>query len=574
MNYLNTYLATYNTYLTAALYPDVPNYSFFYQVVITVVLLVVIGLLIKVIYDRRKLESIVQERTKSLAQEKVLFSTVLDSIPDVLFCKDSDFNLIRINAAYERLFNKKREDIIGKTELEISNLPDEFAESFQEWDRKILKSGITQRIEEEVPDHNGQIRIFETMKTPIVFNEETIGILGVARDITPRKELEQAIINASNAKTAFIANMSHEIRTPMNSIIGFSELALTEEITPVVQQYLTHILENSTGLLQIINDILDVSKMESGKLELESIPFTLQETFDLCQSALLPKAIEKGIKLKFVKDAVLGNTTLLGDPTRLRQVFINLLSNAVKFTEVGTISLTGEVVNTTESTQTILFQVKDSGIGMDEEQIARVLEPFSQADVSVTRRYGGTGLGLSIVKNIVDAMEGSIEIQSVLGIGTNFTFELTFPVVKAKVHKDSKKHGRPQFDAEILVCEDNSMNQLVIKEHLSRIGIKVVIAENGKEAIDIITARKNEKVQMFNLIFMDIHMPVMGGIEAAEAIAKLNISTPIIALTANVMAADREIYLNHGMADYLSKPFVAQDLWDCLLRYLAPKGWN
>jgi signal transduction histidine kinase/ActR/RegA family two-component response regulator len=379
---------------------------------------------------------------------------------------------------------------------------------------------------------------------------------------------------ADNSKSAFLAHMSHEIRTPMNSILGFSELAMDGEVSDKTKDYLTKIHTNADWLLQIINNILDISKIESGKMELEKIPFDMHELFVSCRTLILPKAVEKGLMLHFYAEPSIGQRPL-GDPTRLRQVFVNLLSNAIKFTESGMIKLYTEILDKTKSTTTMHFEVIDSGIGMTAEQIDKVFNPFAQAETGTTRKYGGTGLGLSITKNIVELMGGKLVVESTPGLGSKFWFNLTFETMEAPIDKTEKKillhdNERPVFSGEILVCEDNDMNQMVICEHLERIGLKAVIAENGKVGVDIVKERMEKNEKMFDLIFMDMHMPVMDGLEAASEIQKLNAGIPIVAMTANIMSNDIEVYKTSGMNDYIGKPFTSQELWQCLMRYLEP----
>ena len=381
--------------------------------------------------------------------------------------------------------------------------------------------------------------------------------------------------SANEAKSVFLANMSHEIRTPMNSIIGFAELALDSNISHKTREYLDKILENSEWLLQIINDILDISKIESGKLELERIPFDLHEIFAHCQTTIMPKALEKGLMLHFYAEPSFGKR-LLGDPTRLRQILINLLSNAIKFTRIGTVKVSSSIIESTENSVTMHFEVRDSGIGMTTEQIERIYEPFMQADSSTTRKYGGTGLGLAICKTIIELFGGELLVESTPGLGSKFSFDIKFDAIDAPAGSSDasmpvNEYEKPYFEGEILVCEDNAMNQQVIFEHLTRVGLHTVVAHNGQEGVDYVRSRLENDQKPFDLIFMDIHMPVMDGLEAASAIEKMNTGTPLVAMTANIMARDRELYEASGLPDFISKPFTSLELWRCLMKYLTPK---
>jgi len=378
--------------------------------------------------------------------------------------------------------------------------------------------------------------------------------------------------DANMTKSTFLANMSHEIRTPMNSIIGFAELAQYGDIPHKTRDYLTNIQESAQWLLNIINDILDISKIESGKIDLEQIPFDLPDIFAHCQSAIIPKTVEKGIMLYCYAEPFIGKR-LLGDPIRLRQVIMNLLSNSVKFTKSGTVKLLASLVEENDTHATVKFEIKDSGIGMTPDQIERIFEPFKQADDSITRRYGGTGLGLTITKNIIELMGGELEVESAPGIGSKFSFELTFELIDSDIVKDIEKIAiddmtQPMFEGEILICEDNSLNQQVICDHLTRVGLKTVVAHNGKEGVNAVAERVKENQKPFDLIFMDIHMPIMDGLEAADKITQLGVKTPIVALTANVMSNDLELYRASGMSETVGKPFTANDLWRCLIRFI------
>jgi len=372
-------------------------------------------------------------------------------------------------------------------------------------------------VEYQLLKKNGEYSYFHASgETTRDKDGNAIRIAGALVDISKAKshlaELENAQENlrqardtaeaANRSKSIFLANISHEIRTPMNSIIGFSELAQDDDIPPKTKQYLANISDNAKWLLNIINDLLDSTKIESGKIILEHIPFDLHDVITQCQSAVLPKTAEKGIAL-FCYVEPFNGKKLLGDPVRLRQVFMNLLTNAVKFTNTGNVKLLTSVMDYNDKQATINFEIKDSGIGMSPDQIDIIFEPFMQADDSVTRRFGGTGLGLPITKNIIELMGGTLVVESEFGAGSKFSFTLTF-----------------------------------------------------------------------DLIFMDIHMPVMDGLEAASQINGLGVETPILALTANIMSNDLEMYKASGMLDYLGKPFTSQELWKCLIKYLPVENFS
>ena len=380
-----------------------------------------------------------------------------------------------------------------------------------------------------------------------------------------------AALEASQMKSAFLANMSHEIRTPMNGIIGFSELALDDGQDPRrTREFLRKIKDSAEGLLHIINDILDISKVEAGRVEIEKIPFRLKDVFSLCETISAPKAEEKGLAISFYS-ADLGPRLLLGDPTRLRQVLLNLLSNAIKFTNFGLVKMTSTLEEIGENRVRINFEVKDSGIGLSADDLQLIFEPFTQADSSITRKFGGTGLGLSITKKFVELMGGGLEVDSTPGLGSRFSFQLEMDTAPDEEAADGQAHIRggdkPYFAGEVLVCEDNPINQEVIAEHLTRVGVTSVFAANGAVGLELYKERRTLS-QPFDLILMDIHMPVMGGLEATRRLKELGCRESVVALTANVMASDREKYLGAGIADCLGKPFRGPELWTILRKYL------
>ena len=388
------------------------------------------------------------------------------------------------------------------------------------------------------------------------------------------RQITKAAEAASEAKTAFLANMSHEIRTPMNSIIGFTELALDSTEDSTAKEYLSFIKESAFLLLHIINDILDISKVESGNAEIETIPFDLQELLISCKNVIMLKASEKNIELQFYAESPAGKV-LLGDPAKLRQVLLNLLSNAVKFTEAGCIRLSVSIKNESAENTTLRFDVKDTGIGMTPEQIAKTCEPFMQADISTTRRYGGTGLGMVITRSILDLMGSKLDVRSEPGIGTTVSFELTLRTAERAPDLSEPaalidELEKPIFEGVVLVCEDNQMNQHVITDHLNRVGLTVEIAENGLEGIEKVQARSDNGLKPFDLILMDIHMPVMDGLEAAPIIMQMGTGTPIVAMTASIMSDDRALFKSAGMDNHVGKPFTSQELWRCLLKYITP----
>jgi PAS domain S-box-containing protein len=544
-------------------------------------LLVCVIALILIMQGRKRsaeklLEALVEERTAKLHYQNKILEAVTGNYKGVIWSIDLEGTVTMFNGRYLKTLDIDQADLIGQ-KIEYA-LEKHMLTGIVDDTQKLLSGGLLEWMNEI----DGSTYLTNTMPIRDAA-ENVVGVAGTTDDITEivrlTGELEIALEDAkaaSRAKSVFLANMSHEIRTPMNSVIGFSELALDCDIAEEPKAYIRKIMENSKGLLQIINDVLDVSKIEAGKMTLESIPFDIHEVFAMCRTATAPKAQEKGLQLHFYAEPFIGKK-LVGDPTKLRQIFINLISNAVKFTNIGIVKVSGILLETTPDAIAMRFEVKDSGIGMTAEELKRVMEPFSQADHSTTRKYGGTGLGLSIVKNMVELMGGELLVESTPGIGSRFCFDLKFATVDVEEDAEAAASPdddleKPNLEGEVLACEDNRMNQEVIRKHLERVGLQVAIAENGKVGVDLVKGRLDGGARQFDLIFMDINMPEMDGLEAATRIAALGVKTPVVAMTANVMSSDKELYEQSNMFECVGKPFTSQELWRCLLKHLKPAG--
>lgn len=382
---------------------------------------------------------------------------------------------------------------------------------------------------------------------------------------------KQQADKANLAKSQFLANMSHEIRTPLNAVIGFSQLAKRSNDIAVLGSYIDKIASSSKTLLAIINDILDISKIESEKLLLERIQFDLHDVLTRISTMFESAANDKNISWSLI-DNLPQELWFMGDPLRIEQILINLCSNAVKFTQHGGVSLTAELnelSTTTKESKTaqLKITVKDSGIGMSEEEQGNLFSVFSQADSSTTRKFGGTGLGLAISWELCNLMHGDISTVSEPTKGTEFTFRLPLEVCLSAPEEEPVQELNISILAgkRILVAEDNEINQLVITEILKNIGLKVIVVDNGELAV--------EAVQQchFDLVLMDCQMPVLDGYDATRQIRKLEAlqDLPIIALTADVMQESKEQAVQAGFNEHLSKPIDLEKLSLCLLKYLA-----
>jgi len=504
---------------------------------------------------------------QALAKSEEKYRGIMENLELGLLEVDNSDRITNVFPKFCEMTGYTREELLGKKAIETL-LPPEFRYLMLSQNEK-RKLGYPGVYEVQLLRKDGK-RLWVIISGAPYYDRQgkIIGSFGIHLDITERKKMEDELRiakevaeNSMKSKEQFMANMSHEIRTPMNAIIGMCELLLKSNIDEKEREFATAIQTSASNLLIIINDILDFSKIESGRMELEKIPVYLPSLLSNAIKIVELKAEEKGLTIDLNIDN--GIKAYLTDPTRLSQIFINLLSNAIKFTHNGYVSLQCKIIRNGEINDEILFKVKDTGIGIKPEHLEKIFESFIQADESTSRKYGGTGLGLSISKQLVEMMNGKLEVSSEKDKGSEFYFTLSLQ--KCAWEESSNKESELQQSQllagkKVLLVEDHEINRFMAQTILCNWYCEVDTAENGIEAV-----KKAEK-NTYDIILMDMRMPEMDGIEATGIIRnKLGITTPVIALTANALKSDSEKCIASGMNDYVSKPFRQDELMKKML---------
>jgi PAS domain S-box-containing protein len=475
------------------------------------------------------------------------------------------------NQSFSEISGFEISELMGKNPSDIFV----FGENNQEMERKkeLRKQGVSDIYQIPVKNKRGELRWWAISGAPNFDDKgNLVGSIGIHLDITEQKQLEQDLERekvkaeeASKAKEAFLANMSHEIRTPLNAIIGFLRELSKQELTQIQKKYIENSSIASKHLLAVINNILDVSKIEAGEMSLENEDFILENSIKNVLSVLQPKAIQKGILLTNKMSNEIAKV-LKGDSLRVEQILFNLVGNALKFTNEGFVEISCQLVLENHQTQRISISIKDSGIGMDKQYVDSIFRKFSQEDKTVTRKFGGTGLGMAITKELVHLMNGKIEVNSEKNIGTTIRLLLEFDKGSLEnVDMNKPRESLASIDGtRVLLVEDNELNRLVAQNSLKHFNCIVSEAENGAEALELL------KKQNYDVILMDIQMPEMDGIEATKIIRnEFLLQTPIIALTANAFKTEIEKCKNAGMNDYITKPFDESVFVETIARQLT-----
>ena len=507
-----------------------------------------------------------------VSESEVMLRKIIDASLDAIINIDADGNVIAWSDQATKIFGYTREETIGKNMGDFI-VPPQHREAHERGMKHFLKTGegpvLNNRIEITGFDKSGREFPIELSISPIKMDGKYF-FSGFIRDITERKQAEQDLISAKQtaeqaqlAEQQFLANMSHEIRTPMNAVIGMTHLLYETSPTDAQKEYLDSLRFSADSLMGIISNILDLSKIEANELEFEQRTFNLVELLKSLQQTFQFKVREKPISVVLDVDPKIKNH-LIGDSVRLNQILTNLLGNASKFTTKGTIGVKAKLVAATGGQYILQFQVHDTGIGIDTDNIDKIFENFKQADVKITRKFGGTGLGLTIVKQLVELQGGSIEVESTKDQGSIFNIILPFKdsgVLQTEVSiKEDSEHQISEALKEIklLVVEDNPMNQKLIVKILELWDCPFEIASNGYIALE------KSMQEKFDIILMDIHMPDIDGCETTREIRanadNPNQSTTIIALTAAALLDEKNRALDSGMDDFLTKPFSPKQL--------------
>jgi PAS domain S-box-containing protein len=535
--------------------------------------------------NSKKVKNINELRVSNYAR------SLIEASRDPLFTINTKGEITDMNDASINAIGLTRKQLLGTDFSMYFTNPEKAKNGFLE----IFNKGFISDFPLTITDH----KLTDVLFNGSIYKDEygtVIGIVLVARDITELKKNQKELTeskkftelalevteeakskaecaqivaeNALKAKQQFLSNMSHEIRTPLNAIIGFTKVLLKTNITDNQLEYLNAIKISGDALIVLINDILDLAKVDAGKMIFEKTPFKMKSSIDAMMHLFQTKVLEKNISLKKVYDERIPEE-LIGDPIRLHQIILNLLSNAIKFTQTGNILVETSLLKNDENHVVVCFSVSDTGIGISAEKMDFIFENFQQATTETSRLYGGTGLGLAIVKQLVESQNGKIEVKSKLGKGSIFKISLPFEKVTETFETKIStlfEIEKKMHNIKVLVVEDIPLNQLLIKTLLDDFGFEKDIASNGKIALEFLAKNK------YDIILMDLQMPEMNGFETTDYIRNvLKLDIPIIALTADVMTVDYNKCKEIGMNDYIAKPLDESALFDKICTLIKNK---
>lgn len=515
----------------------------------------------------KKLREDVENKELEINKTKVQLNRIVDNVQDVIFQADVEGNYTYLNSAWEEKTGFKVEDTLGRHFTEFLKFVDknDFEDVMNIQDVGENSFNHTFRI-----NRKGKTLWFQaTVQYVTGPDGKPEGYTGSFKDITSLKETELELIEANKVKDNFLSAMSHEIRTPLNAVIGMSNMLLMDDPKPEQLENLNALKFSSKHLLNLINDILDLSKLRAGKIQKVSEQFDILKTLQGLKKSFAFTAEDKHLEFNLNIDAGIPKY-LLGDELRFSQIMTNLIGNAIKFTKEGSVSVDCNLVKREGDVCQIEFKITDTGIGIAPENQKRIFDQFTQAENHTTKRFGGTGLGLAISKGLLELFDSQLELSSELGVGSCFSFEINFEAAK-KSEKDVQQKkaliGDKVKGLRVLVVEDNVMNVMVLKNFFSKWGVEHEEAENGQIGLDKLAHSD------FDVILMDLQMPVMDGITAAKSIranpeAKFQ-KIPIIALSASVSSDVVERVTSAGMNDYLSKPFNPEDLQEKLVKHTS-----
>jgi PAS domain S-box-containing protein len=516
-------------------------------------------------------------------QSKEMFRIIFENSPSAITVTDSQERIVA--------WNKMAEKMLGMNQKDLFNKPVHELYTVEEWKRMraldIRKKGMLSDIVTTVIRRDGSL-LDVNASIAVLKNSEgkIVGSIGILYDISQQKLVEKELVTsklvaeeANHAKSVFLAKMSHEVRTPMNAVIGMLDLTLDTTLTDEQKDNLVVAKDSAQNLLSLINDILDLSRAEAGKVMIEEMEIQVADIVKNVCKGLAVLARSKQIDLLWTIDPKLPRV-LIGDAVRLRQVLMNLVNNAVKFTHQGKVEVHIKVESLSDKDCVVKFDVIDQGIGIPPKNLATIFDVFTEAHNTTARRYGGTGLGLAICKKLVEMMRGQLWVDSVEGKGSTFHFTIIFghrPHAMLKLKDTGATEGGTVLPEElknlrILVAEDNLINQKITVKILEKFGWQSTTALNGQEVLDLLNK------QAFDIILMDDQMPVLDGVAATQVIRReekqTGLHVPIIAMTANAMAGDRERYLESGMDGYVSKPIDRSLLYNEIVTLIAQRLSN